>query len=275
MRSKRLSHDLPMKGSAFPSSKEPDRESGLSAISLEALARSALERLEKSRTTSNGPGDQVSGKHLMAFAALLLSADVAGAIATVRRLERGGASYPRIADTLLADAARELGQRWENDALSFLDVSVAISTLCRVNAVVRHAPQVLPGKDGARALFATLPSQAHTLGIILATEAFRQDGWDVDLKLETEPETVLDLVSTTNFALVGFSASRTDSLRDIAALIECLKATKSAPRILIGGIAPNRGEEVARRTGADLIVASIEESLARAAELRGSTKSVG
>jgi methanogenic corrinoid protein MtbC1 len=274
MRAEKNSEDPSPKVSAFSTPVTTDRDQALPAASLEALARSALERLARSRATSNRPGGQVSGTQLGAFVARLLSADATGAIETVRRLERDGASYTRIADTLLADAARQLGQRWENDTLSFYDVSVAISTLCRVNAVVRRAALAMPGGDGASALFVTLPWQAHTLGIILAAEAFRQHGWDVHLKLETDPDTVLELVSSTTFTLVGFTAGRADSLGDIAALIERLKATRRAPRVLLGGIASNRSEEVARSTGADLIVASIEDSLERAAELRGSARSV-
>jgi methanogenic corrinoid protein MtbC1 len=242
--------------------------------SVANLARSALQRLARSRENHKTNFGTVSEPEIRAFVALLLSSDITGAVRIVRRLEALGSSHALISDGLLSAAARALGKMWEDDELSFLDVSLGISTLFRVNALIRSGSHPLSTTGGQCALFVTLPGQAHTLGIILAAEAFRRDGWEVDLRLEASAEEVLDAAVRQDVFLVGFTAGRDASLWEIADLTTQLKALPSPPVILLGGVAPNGNGNAADRTGADVIAHRIDDALARASDLRDRAVSV-
>lgn len=237
------------------------------SCSVTNLARLALQRLARSRENRRTDLDPVSEQEVRAFVALLISSDIKGAVRIIRRLEALGAKHTLIADGLLAAAARALGKRWEDDELSFLDVSLGISRLFRVNALLRSDSHPISTADARRAMFVTLQGQAHTLGIILAAEAFRREGWEVDLRLEASKEEVLDAAVRQAVFLVGFTAGRGASLSEIADLTKHLKALPSPPVILLGGVAPNESESATDRTSADVIARCIDDALARASEL--------
>lgn len=244
------------------------RERPEASGSVTNLARLALQRLARSRENRRTDLSPASEQEVRAFVALLLSSDVTGAVRIVRRLEVLGASHTLIADGLLSAAARALGRSWEDDELSFLDVSLGISTLFRVNALLRSGSHTVSTTDGPRAMFVTLPGQAHTLGIILAAEAFRRDGWEIDLRLDASPAEVLDAAVRQDVFLVGFTAGRDASIREIADLTRQLKAHPRPPVILLGGVAANGNLDVRDEMGVDVIADRINDALARASELR-------
>jgi hypothetical protein len=99
-----------------------------------------------------------------------------------------------VADGLLSAAARRLGEMWQRRA-SFLEVSIAVSLIFRLNHehAQRHVP-IAREPDLRQAVFATLPGQAHNLGLVLAAEAFRQADWQVTLLLDTSMGMILDRV---------------------------------------------------------------------------------
>lgn len=252
----------------FPSKARTYPSDGAQTDAVAALALSAMRRLAQSRrTAADGASGTVSPLELRAFVELLLSSDVKGAVRLSRRIEKRGDGFTCVADDLLAAAARRLGERWEDDTLSFVDVTVGVSTLFRVNACLRRDSHASAPNDERRAVFATLPGQTHTLGIILAAEAFRRSDWDVALQLEADADTVVDAVEETHASLVGFTAGRETSLQEIGAVIQRLKTASRPPRILLGGICPNTLEGAAAETGADIVVSSIEEAVIRASKM--------
>jgi hypothetical protein len=108
-----------------------------------------------------------------------------------------GRSYEAITDTLLTRTARDLGHRWDTDEISFADVTVGISRLFRVNAAFSSMMNEIVARPGPRLLFATLPCQRHTLGLVLAAESFRRDGWNVELRLRRAHPTLQTMSRTT------------------------------------------------------------------------------
>jgi hypothetical protein len=85
--------------------------------------------------------------------------------------------------------------RCGSDELSFLEVSIAVSLIFRLNHdhAQRHVP-IAREPDLRQAVFATLPGQAHNLGLVLAAEAFRQADWQVTLLLDCPTGVILDRV---------------------------------------------------------------------------------
>jgi hypothetical protein len=125
------------------------------------LARQALNRL------ADRLGERrVSAELVESFCSLLISGNMVGAERVLRAAAQRRAGYARVADGLLSASARRLGEMWQRDELSFFEVSIAVSLIFRLNHdhAQRHVP-IAREPDLRQAVFATLPGQAHNLGL--------------------------------------------------------------------------------------------------------------
>jgi hypothetical protein len=109
---------------------------------------------------------------------------------------------------------------WQRDELSFFEVSIAVSLIFRLNHdhAQRHVP-IAREPDLRQAVFATLPGQAHNLGLVLAAEAFRQADWQVTLLLDSATGLILDRVRRLRPEIVGLSVSNLDRTHQVERLI--------------------------------------------------------
>ena len=115
------------------------------------------------------------------FVQLLLTDELEVAYAYIDSVRVRGVSLSAVYLELLAPAARMLGELWEEDRVSFADVTVA---LCRLHDVMRNlsasqppATDTLP--QGRRALLVPMPGEQHTFGLVMVADFFRRAGWDV------------------------------------------------------------------------------------------------
>jgi methanogenic corrinoid protein MtbC1 len=213
----------------------PDR-ARVDPVGVEWLARAAIARLAAEAALRAGPEPAALSDHVVEhFSELLAAGDYAAAEAVLHRLTGQRQDYARIADGLLSRAARRLGQRWEEDSLSFADVSVAVAQIFRLNQAFRQ--RHVPIRRGAArlGLFATLPGQPHNLGLVLAAEAFRGQGWDVELRLDTPSREIVELAQRHRPSLIGLTISREDKRHQLAHLILTLRALPVPFRIMLGG----------------------------------------
>ena len=164
-----------------------------------------------------------------------------GAERVLRAAAHRRAGYAQVADGLLSAAARRLGQMWQSDEISFFEVSIAVSLIFRLNH--DHAQRYVPiARDATlrQAVFATLPGQAHNLGLVLAAEAFRQEDWQVALLLDCATGLILDRVRRLRPEVVGLSVSNMDRTHQVERLIGDLRALPIGFRIILGGSAAER-----------------------------------
>jgi methanogenic corrinoid protein MtbC1 len=148
----------------------------------------------------------------------------------------GRAGYAQLADGILSAAARRLGERWQADLMSFADVSIAVGQILRLSQAhaQRHVPLTID-RAQRQALFATLPGQAHNLGLVLAAEAFRQADWQVTLLLDTPALEVLERARRIRPRTVGLSLSSMERQHQIRGLIEGLRDLPYRVRVVLGG----------------------------------------
>jgi MerR family transcriptional regulator, light-induced transcriptional regulator len=216
-----------------PFDAEPAAASRVAPGPVEALARLALARL------AERPGrNDLSPAFLDSFCTLLLEGNYRATERILETMTGGRAGYAEAADGILAAAARHLGEKWQEDGASFAEVSVAVAQIFRLNQAFgqRHTPWTRI--SGQRlAIFATLPAQAHNLGIVLAAEAFRQQGWQVKLLLDTTGKDVVERVRRMRPEVVGLSVSVNDRRHQVEYLVGELRALPLRFRVLVGGSA--------------------------------------
>lgn len=229
----------------------------LAADAITGLARRALDRV-----AGRLGATEMSPECVESFCRLLTSGNAIGAERVLRAAAQRRQGYAQVADGLLSAAARRLGEMWEQDKVSFFEVSIAVSLIFRLNH--DHAQRNLPIRRDPRlrqAVFATVPGQAHNLGLVLAAEAFRQADWQVMLLLGSSLGLILDRVRRLRPEAVGLSVSNLDRRHQLETLIDDLRALPFPARILLGGTAADEMIAALARPHGVVVVHDIRSAL--------------
>ncbi|MEJ2602582.1 MAG: cobalamin B12-binding domain-containing protein [Gammaproteobacteria bacterium] len=184
------------------------------------------------------PGPELGSGPVRELAALVLSPDQELALTFLQTLREQGVRRERLFLELLGPTARYLGSLWEEDLCDFTEVTVG---LCRLHQLVREmSPGFLAhgaGDEIQRALLAPVPGEQHTFGLLMVSEFFRREGWDVWGGPSASHSDVLQIVNTEKFSVVGFSISCDDRLDELAVWIRRIREQSRNPEIgvLVGG----------------------------------------
>lgn len=195
-----------------------------------------------------------------AFAQMVVTKEPDSLIVFVGALLRAGRSMESIYVDLLVPAARRLGEFWDDDTISFTDVTIGLG---RLQQVVRALGWNTPAHGDndhmpRSAFFAPGPGEQHTFGLFIVEDFFRRSGWRT--WIETAP-TVDELAETVQchwFDVFGMSASRETHLDEMAANIKRVRKASRNPSlfILVGGKLFMDRPELVERVGADATAAS-------------------
>jgi len=211
----------------------PDDKRAPSEAALRDVVRRALERVAARKVAAE---PIASEEFVGGICTLLLAGERDTAEAMVRSRIARRQRYAELADGVLAACARTLGARWDADEISFAEVALAMTELHRLHQRVgrRYVP-ISRRPDVPHAVFATLPRQSHTFGIILAAEGFRQNGWEVDLQLDTLAKRIVERVRRLRPDAVGLTVSRSDPPQPLRLLIGQVTKLPFRVPILLGG----------------------------------------
>jgi methanogenic corrinoid protein MtbC1 len=221
-----------------------------------SLAQAALRFLAGKSMEGTGISPRLSEQYVDAFCRILVMGRLREALNLARLFAARGADYGVVAEDLFAAAARRLGEKWETDQASMVDVNIGVSTLIRTHvALCANAGQPLSEYRGS-ALFSSFEGQAHTLGLVLAVEYFRHNGWTVRHMPGTTLKELMPVVATEAPNLVGMTAASDTDLGLLRSVIDQLREIPSQPRIIVGGSSPNLAS-----IGADAIVTQLDMAL--------------
>ena len=173
----------------------------------------------------------------------------------VQGLMTEGLSSEAIFLNLLAPAARHLGYLWDEDLCDFSKVTIG---LLRMQKITMRLGSDFQEKrksalEGMRALFAPVPGSQHTLGVLMVSEFFRREGWQVWMELGSSEEKLLSAVKKDWFQVIGLSIgseAHVESLTDTIRSIRAASANR-AVKILIGGPILATSPNLFKEVGAD------------------------
>lgn len=242
--------------------KKADQITHLRRSDIDALAVSVATQLNRSASKTEAKHKAFSPRVARSLAILLLEDRYEAAQRMLVRLCGGQRRYVDVADSLFADAASYLGDRWESDAISFAEVTLVIGSLLQLRHVLRSTtdPRGAPAGKGT-ALFVSLPNQTHTLGLVLAADAFRDEGWDVELMLGASADGVVERAKTMCPNIVGFTAGKFELLKDVLALADRVKHLPCVSHILLGGHASSALAHGRKSGPVDHVVKDIRSAL--------------
>lgn len=217
-----------------------------------------------------GPG--ISAKQLASFVALSKSSQTSETTQFIDELLHQGVTTERIFLELIAPAARQLGQLWEQDLCDFTEVTCGLVRMHeithRLGFEYQNGPQL--GGDVQRIMLASAPGSQHFLGMTIVSDFFRKAGWDVVIEISVSETELVHAVSNEWFDVIGISCATEAQLKNLPGLIRALKAASGNPEpgVLLGGPIFTVQEHDARSLGADGICVDVKQAVALAASFR-------
>lgn len=256
----------------------PQPESGLDPDEAESLFRAIegeiIPRLMLAHQ-SRSPGDMpvafvdrpiVTSEDRVRFLENVMSDSANAASRFVDALLDRGVTRETIFLDLLADAARRLGELWEEDRCDFTDVTIG---LCRLHQVLReHSEPGMTGDpdvrvegsrlDGSgvgppRILLATACADQHVFGVVMVAEFFRRDGWQVWSEPGASRSALVEMLSGERFDVLGLSAAVSVDTGEVADEVRAFrKASRNEDmQVLVGGRLFVDSPQLIAKVGAD------------------------
>ena len=198
--------------------------------------------------------------------AAALNPDQSACKTTLNQVIADGVPADVIADHYVPAIARELGEQWCVDQLSFAAVTIGSS---RLQAMLRMLGPNWSGDsaehDGAPGILLVVPHEVyHTLGAIVLSGQLRRKGVSVKLLLGGRPREVAERVASTTYDGIFISSSIGETLESLRQIVDAVRtSTHTPPPIVIGGtiLDVETVENVTALTGADHATKIPDEAL--------------
>ncbi|MFN5998522.1 MAG: B12-binding domain-containing protein [Paracoccaceae bacterium] len=222
------------------------KRAALAPEAVEAVASDIVRRLAKS--TIRVPDfsmPSISEESLATFCDALILPDPDTALRFIEDRRAEGMTLTGVYLGYVSGGARCLGERWERDELSFLQVTCGSGHLYALMRALRSEISLAHRKfDGRRvALFATVPGEDHGIGITVAADLFREAGWEIDLETGTDHDELIAHIEQTLPHIIGLSLSTEQRLD---ALVRLVVATRLVVPDAIIGVAPSSNVDAER-----------------------------
>lgn len=184
----------------------------------------------------------------------------------VKMAVAGGTRPEDLADFYIPALARDMGDLWCVDQLSFAGVTIGVSRLqAMLRALGPNWASDNASEPGAPLLLLIVPQDVyHTLGAIVLSGQLRRKGYSVKLLLGGKREDIAERISRTNYEAVFISSSRGETLESLRRIIDVVKTSANNPLpIVVGGsiLEVENANDVTALTGADYATRIPDEAL--------------
>ncbi len=208
-------------------------KSRLPVTLVESLAKEVIRQM-----TDHVVPDAIQSPDADRIAALctaLISDDDQAGARFISEAREDGASDEAIYLNYLAGAALTLGTWWEDNRVTFAQVTYGTSRMYAImRAMRRELPFALTEPNKA-AVFATVPGEQHFLGVSMAADLLRKDGWDIDLKLGLDHDELVTAIAQSGMILIGLSASSDETLEALSKLVLAVRIRSPHVAIFVSG----------------------------------------
>ena len=239
-----------------------ERGSALPEAAVRALAREVIGRLDRIKPLSAKIEAGPSAAQVADLCNALLSSDNDAGHTLVMAARAGGMPIETLHLGYIAEGARMLGVRWENDEASISQVIIGAG---RIYGILRTLREMfvsvrLQRPDRYRAVFASTPGEIHTLGITMAADHLRRKGWQIDMKAGLTHDALVQAISIDDYPIIGLSASTPMMIFPLARLIVALRVTNPGAWIMIGGQIVKEEPHIQSLIDADGVVLDIQSA---------------
>ena len=105
-----------------------------------------------------------------------------------------------------------------------------------------------------QALFALAPGEMHALGVVMAADYFRRNGWAVRVELQSDTRGLERIVRSQPFDLIGLSSGSRCKFKISVETLNRLRsvASPSPARFALGGAIASIEPDLVDRLGVDI-----------------------
>ena len=232
---------------------------------VQALASEVISRLSQrppiSESLRDDHADRQMDARIEALCHALLGDDEREATEIVMEAHAAGAPVEVLYLGYLAEAARRLGQWWEDDKVASVEVVIGAG---RIYAIMRGLRRLFgPGSargQGYRAVFASVPGETHVLGVAMAADLLTMHGWEIDLRAGLDHDTLVHEIGLHHYPIIGLSAGTNRMLFPLARLIVALRVSNPSAWILVSGPITELEPDVVRLVDADASANGLAEA---------------
>jgi methanogenic corrinoid protein MtbC1 len=187
-------------------------------------------------------------ENLDEFARLVLARDAAEIIRVLDTLLADGVELSRIYLDLLAPAARRIGEMWNDDAVSFFEVTVGLARLQQVLHEITRRNNESTGRwrPRRRIYLVPAPGEEHTFGLSMIEKFFLHAGWQTTMDHAAAETTIVDTVSSSYFEVLALSVATARFFTPLRRLIKRVRS-HSLNRdivVLVGGLFVKENPEI-------------------------------
>lgn len=187
-------------------------------------------------------------------------------------MRQAGIPVDDIIDVIIPEVARNAGQRWMDDEISFADVTIVTARLQETVRALGRVPRQrgsgcdgdvrAAAKTGPRVLMIIPRPEEHTLGAFVAADQFRRHGCRVDIAMDLHPRQIAETVRRTRYHMVGITAAGRRTLASTRELVDTVKAsvTRVTP-VVLGGSSVEGTANLKGVTGVDHVVRDVRAAL--------------
>ena len=196
---------------------------------------------------------------------LLLNTEEGAFEFAITVLKAHGMPIDYIVLELIPVIARKLGKEWEDDTLSFADVSIGVSRLERVIHKLDYLFQAnqLERQQNKSIFISGCPGSQHSLGTLIFSNFLTFSGWKVHRPKQADIEAITYGIMSKEHEAIAISVSTHEQLEQLPKLINLLreKSKNSGIIVLIGGPLYNKAPDEFEHIQADIKAFSPEESV--------------
>ncbi len=206
-----------------------------------------------------------------AFEAALLDGNQKGALAIVNCCIDDGHNLIDIELHIIQAALYHIGEKWQSNLVSVAKehMATAIAQSVMTTGLLRSTQS---GQTGKRVLLACVEGNYHAVGLRMVADAFLLGGWDVHYLGENVPSlTLIQEAKEWKPDVVGLSVALAHHLHAVKETITQLRQQPgdARPFVMVGGLAINRFEKLAKTLGADACGKDAQAALIHANRIIG------
>ena len=223
--------------------------------------------IESPAPTLGKKGGMLDDEEINRITQLLLSTEDGAFELAITVLKTHGVSINYIVLDLIPTIARRLGKQWEDDTLSFAEVSIGVNRLERVIHKLDYLFQVtqLEKRGDHSILISVFPESQHSLGTLILSNYFIHSGWRVYRPENTSLKSISRELESKKHDAIAISISCDEQLERLPNTINVLREKSKNPKIivLIGGPLYNKAPAKFDHIQADIKAFTPEECVER------------
>lgn len=227
-----------------------------------SLAREVIFRLANNIESKPDPVRRPDPESIATLADALVGKDPHAAAVMIDARAAEGAGLRDLYLGWLGPAALQLGKMWDEDQITFVDVTIGTGRIYAIMRALRRSipPPRFPVEKTA--MFALVPGEDHSLGVRMAADLFRKDGWSVDLQVDVEHEAFVRQVAASNQLMIGLSAAGEHALPALAKLLLAIRVCAPEALVMVSGNIVHDAAEQIELLDFDAVCADFEEAKA-------------